>query len=76
MKNQRKKMKTKSRDFRCDCGCGQKLRIVYLEYKNYRSLDFGVMESREKRPKVGVVLRNEDKNNFKKILDFLLKCQT
>jgi hypothetical protein len=59
--------------FKCDCGCGQKLKVIYHSWKNGSVIDFGIMQPKEKRPKVGIVLRSDGKNNLKKLLNFLQK---
>ena len=53
------------KDFKCSCGCGQRLRIV-LESKTL--LDIGIMQGREKRPKIGVVLQGKDLKEFLKFI--------
>jgi len=58
-------------DFKCSCGCGQKIRIIYLVWKNGVALDIGWMKHREKRPKVGVVLRSDEKDSYKEFMKFL-----
>lgn len=53
-------------DFACDCGdkqCG-KVRFCLSE----DILDVGFLKSKEKRPKIGIVIRGE---NYKKLIKFL-----
>jgi len=54
-----KKIDLSTKDFACDCGCGQKLRAVWLGWTNGKMLNIGVMRRGEKRPKVGVVLETK-----------------
>lgn len=51
----------KHKDFKCDCGCGQKIRVVYLAWRNGYVIDLGFMKDKEKRPKIGIVLRSDGK---------------
>ena len=60
------KIKTTKYDFKCDCGCGQRLRIIRMTWKDKCIFDIGIMRLKEKRPKVGVVLRSD--GNLKKFL--------
>ena len=58
-------------DFKCSCACGRRLRIVPLTWKNGKALDIGIMERGERKPKIGVVLRTDEKNSLKEFLEFL-----
>ena len=63
------KYKSKYKDFSCDCGCDQKLRIVKDTLGKLTLLDIGILQGKEKRPKVGIVLRSDGKlKEFKKFI--------
>ena len=64
-------MRQQTKDFKCDCGCGQKVRFVLLAFKNGVVLDIGYMKKREKNPKVGIVLRTDGNKDYQKLLKFL-----
>ena len=65
-------MKEKLKDFKCSCGCGQKLRVLYIVWKNGYLLDIGIIKDKERRPKIGVVLRS-DEVELGKFIKFLPK---
>ena len=75
MKNQKQGLKKNKRvyDFKCSCGCGQKLRVSYFTWKDGYVIDFGIMQPKEKKPKVGVVLRSDEKDSLKEFLRVLPK---
>ena len=51
------KGKMKTWDLKCDCGCGQKLRIIICNpFMGKIDIDLGVMKARQKTPKAGIVL--------------------
>ena len=66
----------KVKDFECSCGCGQRLRVVYICFKNGYVLDFGILKPRQKKPRVGVVLRSDEKHSLKEFYAFLPKVKT
>lgn len=61
----------KYKDFKCSCACGRRLRIVPMAWKNGKLLDIGILERGERRPKIGVVLRSDEKNSLKEFMKFL-----
>ena len=62
--------KEKNKDFKCACGCGVRLRVLYICWKNGTSLDVGLMKHGERKPKLGVVLRS-DEPGYKEFIKFL-----
>ena len=66
-------MRQQTKDFKCECGCGQKVRFVLLAFKNGVSLDIGYMKKREKTQKseFGIVLRTDGNKDYQKLLKFL-----
>ena len=65
-------MKHISKDFKCGCGCGQRLRIIHYFTKQVHLIDFGILQPKETRPKVGIVLRSDEKG-FKEFIKFINK---
>lgn len=67
-------MKQKIIDFKCDCGCGSKtcgtLRFFLTRTNNIKSLDIGIMYGRQKQPKIGVYIEDD---NLDKLIKFLTK---
>lgn len=61
-------MKDKYKDFKCSCACGTRVRILFSDWKNGKLLDIGIMQGREKRPKIGVVLQGKDLKEFLKFI--------
>ena len=65
-------MKEKILDFKCDCGskeCGT-LRFVFTKTNNVKSLDVGIMYGRQRRPRIGVCI---EEDNIDKLIKFLTK---
>ena len=57
------------KDFKCDCGCGQKLRICHFPLSDKEDIvDVSVLYGRQKKPKYGVVLKGK---NAKKVIQYL-----
>ena len=59
----------KYKDFKCSCACGQRVRVLFSSWKKGKLLDIGIMRGREKRPKVGVVLRDDGLKEFLKFVN-------
>lgn len=66
-------MKNKYKDFKCSCACGVRLRILPICWKNGKALDIGIMKRGERRPKIGVVLRSDEKESLIEFLKFINK---
>lgn len=49
------------KDFKCDCGCDQKIRVAYHGWKNGYIIDLGFIRGKEKLPKIGIVLESDGK---------------
>ena len=57
-------------DIKCDCCCGQRIRIVVCKPLLGSSVvDIGYMKKREKHPKVGVVL--QENKSIKRLLKIM-----
>ena len=63
-----KKYKSKSLDLYCNCACGQKIRVIKDRLGRLEMIDIGFMKYKEKRPKVGIVLRSDNLKKFKKFI--------
>jgi hypothetical protein len=62
-------MKSSSKQFSCDCGCGQKIKVIIDSFGKLHSIDIGFMKKGERIPKVGVVLRSDGKlKEFKNLI--------
>ena len=67
-----KKGKMKTWDLKCDCGCGQKLRIIICKPLIGKiDIDLGIMKSRQKIPKTGIVLSKPQ--SIKKLSKIMLE---
>ena len=66
--NQNKLPERKERFFECDCGCGQKIKVCWMSWKNGRIVDIGFTKNRSWRPKIGIVLRDKQIDKF---IDYL-----
>ena len=57
-------MKKEYKDFKCDCACGQRLRVLWMFSQNGKMVDIGIMKRGERRPRLGVVLRDHELEEF------------
>ena len=63
--------KANKKIFICDCGCDQKIQVLKHSWGKLRILDIGFMQGKEKRPKLGIVLRSDGK--LKEFMKFVRK---
>ncbi len=65
-----KEEKENIRFFECDCGCGGKIKVIWIFWKGGRMVDIGFTKNKSHRPKVGIVLRNEQIDELIKYLQW------
>lgn len=65
-------MKDLKKDFKCSCGCGQRVRVIFTAWgKNGQMVDISILQPKQKQSDFGVVLRSDEKHSLTDFIKFL-----